>query len=331
MKYNDAIGMDVSKRTIDAVLYSNKQHLQFENSTKGFNVFEKWVKKELKLSKGNFIICMEFTGLYSFQMSVFLSRKKYNYSIKSGLEIKRSMGIARGKNDKVDAFKIAEYGFLRRETLKQYELPSKQMVKLQRIASLRDHFVKVNVGHKITLKELKNIYKLSDRKEVTVSLEKLIKVTKNQIKKLEEIMLEIVNSSEKMKAQYELVNSVIGIGPIVSCYFLITTQCFTKFENSRKYSCYCGAAPFTHQSGTSINRKSRVNHFANKKMKTFLHLSACVAIQYDPEIRLYYERRIEMGKSKLSTMNIVKNKLIARVFAVIKSNKPYVVLGKHAA
>ena len=66
-------------------------------------------------------------------------------------------------------------------------------------------------------------------------------------------------------------------------------------------------------------------------MKTLLHLSACVAIQYDPEIRAYYERRIALGKSKLSTINIVKNKLIGRVFAVIKSKKPYVVLGKHAA
>ncbi len=122
-----------------------------------------------------------------------------------------------------------------------------------------------------------------------------------------------------------------GIGPIVSCYFLITTQCFTKFENSRKYACYCGSAPFTHQSGTRINRKSRVNHFANKKMKTLLHLSGCVAIQRDPEIRAYYERRIALGKSKLSTINIVKNKLIGRVFAVIKNQKPYVVLGKHAA
>ncbi len=144
-------------------------------------------------------------------------------------------------------------------------------------------------------------------------------------------MLEIVNSSEKMRNQFNLVNSVTGIGPIVSCYFLITTQCFTKFENSRKFACYCGSAPFTHQSGTSINRKSRVNHFANKKMKTLLHLSACVAIQYDPEIRAYYERRIALGKSKLSTINIVKNKLIGRVFAVIKSKKPYVVLGKHVA
>ena len=329
MKYTDVIGLDVSKSTIDAVLYSSKQHLQFENSVKGFKDFDRWVKKVLKCDE--VMVCLEYTGQYSYQVSVFLSSKEYNFSIVPGLEIKKSMGIARGKNDKVDAFKIAEYGFLRRDTLPQYEQPSKAMVKLQRIVSLRDHLVKVNTGYKSTFVELKSIYKLKDRKEVTATLKKLIETNKVQVKKLEGIMIEIINSSNKMKTQFQLVNSVVGIGPIVSCYFLITTQCFTKFENSRKYACYCGAAPFTHQSGTSINRKSRVNHFANKKMKTLLHLSACVAIQYDPEIRSYYERRIALGKSKLSTINIVKNKLIGRVFAVIKSNKPYVVLGKHAA
>lgn len=323
--------MDVSKSTIDAVLYTTKEHLQFENSVNGFKGFEKWVKKSLKLSPMDLLVCLEFTGQYSYQISVFLSSKDFNYSVIPGLEIKKSMGIARGKNDKVDAFKIAEYGFLRRDKLKQYELPSKEMIKLQRIVTLRDLFVKTNAGLKKTLVELKSIYKLKDRKVVTECLDKQIKGTKTQIKKLEKAMFEIVNSSDKMRAQFQLVSSVTGIGPIVTCYFLITTQCFTKFENSRKYSCYCGAAPFTHQSGTSINKKSRVNHFANKKMKTLLHLSACVAIQRDPEIRAYYERRIAIGKSKLSTINIVKNKLIGRVFAVIKSNKPYVVLGKHAA
>ena len=331
MKINDVIGLDVSKSTIDAVLYSSKQHYQFENNTKGFKTFEKWVSKELKLSFSKLNICLEHTGQYSYPVSVFLSEKKYNYSVIAGLEIKKSLGIARGKNDKVDAFKISEYGFLRREVLKQYSLPSKNLVKLQRVSSLRDRLVQTKAGFENTLIELKFIYKKKDRLEVSATLEKLIKVTLEQIKKLEKTMMDIINASCEMKKQFALITSVIGIGPVVATYFLVTTQCFTKFENSRQFSCYSGTAPFTHQSGTSINRKSRVNHFANKKMKTLLHLSAFSAIKCDPEIKTYYERRVKLGKSKLSTINIVKNKLIGRVFAVIKNQQPYVVLGKHMA
>ncbi len=47
-------------------------------------------------------------------------------------------------------------------------------------------------------------------------------------------------------------------------------------------------------------------------------------------MRVYYERRISTGKSKMSTINIIRNKLIARIFAVFKTQTPYVNTMKFA-
>ena len=58
-------------------------------------------------------------------------------------------------------------------------------------------------------------------------------------------------------------------------------------------------------------------------MKTLLDLSAKSAIQHDKELREYYLRRIQIGKSKRSTINVVRNKIIYRMFAVIKRQTPY--------
>ncbi|MCP4458821.1 MAG: IS110 family transposase [Cytophagales bacterium] len=58
-------------------------------------------------------------------------------------------------------------------------------------------------------------------------------------------------------------------------------------------------APFEKQSGTSLKMKSRVSHFANNKMKSLLNLSASSATQADPELKAYYLRRVENGKSKI--------------------------------
>ena len=55
------------------------------------------------------------------------------------------------------------------------------------------------------------------------------------------------------------------------------------------------------------------------------------SLQYNLEIKTFYERRLELGKSKMSTINIIRNKLIARMFAVIKRNSPYVDFMKYAA
>ncbi len=74
-----------------------------------------------------------------------------------------------------------------------------------------------------------------------------------------------------------------------------------------------------------------MSHLANKEVKKAIHLCALSAIKYNPEMRRYYLKRIEAGKNKMSTVNILRNKLIARVFAVVKRQTPYVDTMKFAS
>ena len=76
---------------------------------------------------------------------------------------------------------------------------------------------------------------------------------------------------------------------------------------------------------------TKVSHLANKKLKSILNMCAISAIQHSPEMKIYYENRVLQGKNKMSTINIIRNKLIARVFAVIKRQTPYVDTFKFAA
>ncbi|WP_255590517.1 hypothetical protein [Algoriphagus sp. NBT04N3] len=48
-------------------------------------------------------------------------------------------------------------------------------------------------------------------------------------------------------------------------------------------------------------------------------------------MKTYYKRRTGEGKSKMSTLNIIRNKLIARAFAVVNRNSSYVDILKYAA
>ena len=60
---------------------------------------------------------------------------------------------------------------------------------------------------------------------------------------------------------------------------------------------------------------------ANKKLKTNLHLAALTAIKCDPQLKAYYERKVLEGKSKMSVINAVRFKLLARVAAVVNKNE----------
>ena len=83
-------------------------------------------------------------------------------------------------------------------------------------------------------------------------------------------------------------------------------------------------APFEHISGTSIRGKTRVSHIANKRIKANLNNAARSAVQNDPELRIYYDRKAKDGKEHGVIMNAIKFKLITRVFAVINRGTPFV-------
>jgi transposase len=102
------------------------------------------------------------------------------------------------------------------------------------------------------------------------------------------------------------------------------------FKNARALACYCGIAPFESSSGNS-NGTPKVNHLANKRIKTMLNMAAVAAIRIKGEHKEYYNRRVKNGKSKMSTLNIIRNKLLYRVFAVVNRGTPYVDLYKFAA
>ena len=331
MKFKEALGIDVSKKTIDVMLHLNSNYCQFENNVKGYKAMLQWAKKQTGLSLTQILICFEHTGLYSLPMAVFLSEQKIVFCMESALQIKRSLGLVRGKNDKVDAKRIAEYAYLRRGQLKPFVLPSKSVLKLQKLLSLRERMVKQRAGYLGSMKEYKSMLKQKEHKLMFSIHKKTIHFLSKQIDVIEKEIIELIQVDEVMKHLYNLMISVKGVGLILASNLLVVTNCFMGFTDSRKFACYAGIAPFEKQSGISLKTKSRVSHFANKKIKTLLNLSASSAIQCDPELKVYYQKRVENGKSKMSTLNIVRNKIVHRIFAVVKRGTPYVPLFQHAA
>ncbi len=326
MEFKETVGIDISKFVIDATLHVLGVHRVFENNTKGFKALVQWIKRNAPCSLDEILLCFEHTGMYSLPLAAFLSESKIEYVVESALQIKRSLGIARGKNDKVDSKRIAEYAFLRKSSLKTYQLPSKSLQKIQSLLSLRDRLVKQKAGHQAYLKEIKLMMTRKDNLLIFNIPEQTIKQLNTQIQKIEKEIKSIIDADSELNHIYKLVTSVIGIGFIIGVNLLVSTHCFTRFEDGRKFACYSGVAPFDHTSGKSIRGKTRVSHYANKKLKTLFDLAAKTAIQHDPDLKHYYQSRIQNGKSKMSTLNVVRNKLIHRTFAVVKRQTPYIPL-----
>ena len=331
MKISEVIGIDVSKLVVDVRIQTTQDYQQFENSAKGFKKMCNWVSKRSPIPKAQTLYVFEHTGMYSHNLAVYLDEHDFCFSIVSGLEVKRSLGIARGKDDKIDATKIARYAYRLRDELKPSILPTKEIAYIRRLLTLRERLVKQRAGFKASYKEQKRVFLKKENQLLFETQEKMIKYISKQIDAVEKELHDAININEELKTLYHLIISIRSVGPQTALFMIVFTAAFTKFKDARKFASYCGVAPFPNRSGTSIRGKTKVSHLANKKMKSLLDQCAKNAIQHNYEMKQYYNKRIEQGKSKMSTINVVRNKLLARIFAVIKRQTPYVDLLKYAA
>ncbi len=331
MKFKETIGIDVSKLTLDACIHSQEKMIQVTNNKKGYLKLLSWVKKSALCSIEDILFCFEHTGIYSFALSCFMSEMKLNYILVPGLEIKRSLGIQRGKNDQIDAKKIAQYAYRRRDEVTIYKAPDKCLNKIRQLLSLREKLVRQRSGLMSALKEQVNIIDKSENRLMFSIPNKLIIELNKQIDKLEKELDFILEESIDIMENFRLITSITGIGKQTALLIIIVTNNFLWFNDAKKLASYAGVAPFPFTSGTSIKGKTKVSSLANKKLKSLLSSCAVSAIRNDPEMKLYFKRRTESGKHKMNTINAVRNKLLSRVFAVVKRRTPYVALSKHAA
>ena len=321
MKIKHIIGADISKKSIDLFCHGLHEHLKIKNDVSGFKKMQLWLN-DSELVKEDLVVVMEHTGYYSYHFEGFLHQNQVQFCKVSALAIKKSLGLVRGKTDKIDAQRIACYGYEKQDRLRMEMPVDAALQRLQILNSTRSLLVKQRSSLICAVKEYRVI--LSEKDPIIQGQIRLIGELTIQIKSLEKRMKELLNKPGPIAENFRLLNGIKGIGLIVATATLIKTNNFTRFKNRKKFSCYCGSAPFEYSSGTSIKKKTRISHLADKTMKTLLTQSAKTAIQHDKELKEYYQRRTQMGKSKASTINVVRNKLIHRMFAVIKRQTPFI-------
>jgi transposase len=327
-KFKHFLGIDVSKDYFDASIIMNgiKEdpiHNQFENSYKGMISFRKW-SKEMGATKENTLVCFEHTGVYGKLITKYLLAFGFSFWIEMPIKIIRSIGLQRGKNDKIDSARIAFYALKNQENAVIYCAPSKTVECIRTLLSLRDKLIKSKTSLKNTSNELKTFD--SKLAKITEKHQKnALKGIEYDLKNIEIELNNLINKDENIERTYKLASSVVGIGKVTALYLICFTNEFTMYSTPRELACYVGIAPFGHRSGKTIRGKTKVHPMANKKLKKELCLCAMSAIQWDPEIKEYFARKVASGKQKMLVLNNVKNKLIHRVCACVRENKLFKV------
>jgi len=319
MKKETFLGIDVSSSTLDVCIRSERQEesLVIKNEVKEIKRFFR------KFNSQSLIVAMENTGRYNWPLFEVLADLSHQVFVIPPLHLKKSMGLVRGKNDKIDAARIALFIEKNHTELKAWTPASPAVQKLKILLTERNSRIKTKRQLLMQQHDYSKMKSLGLDKSLLKLNEKWIAQMDQQIAQLENEITKIIQSDEQMKMQAELMQTVPGVGKVLTWTMLAKTEGFTAINDPRKMACYSGVVPFDHQSGTSVRGRKRVSSYADKSIKTILHLAAMSAIRLDNDLKVYYQRKVAEGKNKMSVLNAVRNKIVHRIFAVVKGQTPY--------
>lgn len=328
MKKKWFIGIDISKKTLDVVIYEAcKKHSdetnyrKVSNSEEGYKELLQWFKSK-RMSLASVVVGMEHTGAYGFDLRLFLESHEIDYCAFMPLALKYSLGLSRGKNDKVDAERIAAYTYDQREKLVYSKLSDSTVLKLRELSNERKRLVKQRAEHETVLTEMKG----RESNGTYIRCLRIKEMLDGEIDAVETEMDTLIKSSPDLATNYRLLLSIKGIGSVNAISTIVCTDNFKGFETARQYACYLGIAPFEHTSGTSVRGRTRVSRIGARQLKADLSQAAKSAIVWDQELKAYYERKIKEGKAFGVVLNAVKFKLVCRMFAVVRRGTPFVDL-----
>ena len=279
MKFKNIIGIDTGKSSIDFSFLENGEKKKIgivENSVKKLELFF----NDLKIDVKETLFCMEHTGIYNFHLLSVLQNHRANIWLENPIQIKRSMGMTRGKNDKIDAFRISKYAYLHQERAKLWQPTRLVIQNLKLLMSQRSRLNKAKKLIEIPVVESKEFiakdqYKLLKQncKSTITGIKKDLALVTAQIKK-------IIESDDTLKELFKYVASVPNVGLITATAIIVSTNEFQKIDTARKFACHAGVAPFEYTSGSSVRGKTRISHLADKELKTVLHLATLSCLLY---------------------------------------------------
>lgn len=325
------IGIDVSKPFFDAALMPVVNHQKqviesahFENTEFGLKSFEKWLKSNKVSFDKNTVLVIENTGIYHRLLWAFCNKINLQIHIGNAAHIKWSFGIARGKNDEIDALRLCKYACKETDELKMSKPLNPKLMQLKDLQTSRTRLLSQKNANETYLKELNGINDKVTQKALEQVYKTAIEGLTKSINAIEKLIKELIKSDDTLQKSYDLLLSVPGIGNITAIYLIVCTNNFAGNISGKQLASYAGLAPFGNSSGISIKKPVKVHKMANKELKKILHMGAMSVIHRNPEMKQYYDRKMSEGKHALSVINAVKNKLVLRAVAVIKSQSPYV-------
>ena len=245
-KYTYIIGIDTSKHQLDLHIISpqgKEEALRIENSSQGMRAFQEAIQS---FEQEHILICVEHTGIYNAFLMHFCSENNLDLWVENALHIKQSQGLQRGKNDQVDAKRIAQYAQRYQDQARLWQANHQILSLLKHLIAAKNRLVTVQAQITTPLKELKSYLKEEDYQEIINPQNQVICALKASINQIEDKIKELLKQDPALQKMMKRLTSVPGIGRNTAMALILYTKAFTRIQTARQCACYAGIVVTTN-------------------------------------------------------------------------------------
>jgi transposase len=313
------IGVDVSKKKLDLCWLRDpdKDKVKtrvFNNEHSAYPGLLDWLIKQTGVEPASLHVYMEATGIYHEPLAQWLHEVGVQVYVVNPARVReyaRSMGN-RGKTDKKDSVVLARYGTESRVSPWQ---PEPADIRELRQLSVRLETVRADIQREQNRRE-KAAFSREPR--VVASIDQVLVALQQEARRLEQQIDDHFNHHDHLKHDKALLESIPGIGPVVSRHLLVMLR-GQPFKSARQAAAFLGLVPMHWESGTSVSAPPRISKAGNPRMRRKLYMAATVAIQYNPIIKQQNSRLRARGKAPMAAIAAAMRKLVHIAYGVLRT------------
>ena len=301
------VGLDVSKKHLDVVIYGRRAFRRFDNSSTGIDELIIWLSNK----KVDFVVSeatggLELPALLTMHEAGFLVARVNPRWIKN-------YGKAQGqyaKTDPLDARIIAAYGVTMRPT--PWTPYDEDMQSFKDLSGRRRQLITMRTMEKNRSQQTRSAHVLRQHVQ-------MIDMLSLQIEEIEIILEQMIDTRVDWARKAEIIKSVPGLSRM-SAIGLIADLPELGYCTSKQIAALVGVAPFNHDSGKL--KGYRRTGGGRKSIRNILYIVAVgMARGYNPVMQAFYRRMRDAGKPAKVALVAVIRKIVVMLNAMIKNDK----------
>ena len=311
------IGIDVAKDTLDISVFTGGKALgkQVSNNQAGFTALIGWLKHR---KIGTVHACLEATGRYSLGIALALHEAGHVVSIVNPAQIHdfARTKLGRNKSDTVDANHIREFAAAFQPPA--WQPPSPALRRLCELQTMRAGFMASRV-------EWQNrANSLGGEAAAHALARQTIAHFTAQLATVDQAIAETIGGDDDLRGKCDLLLSIDGVGQMLAALVLAELPAPDVLGSSAAAVAYAGLNPRQFQSGSSVNRPTRISKIGNAVLRAGLYMPAMVAIKHNTAVSALAARLRAQGRlTPKQILVAAMRKLLVICFGVLKSGKPF--------